>query len=170
MWVCEYVCLWGEKEGVDTLLRTAVDWKEREEIVRGRSLDSKAWSFESSQRARRVSMRSNISSLSESEFAAADEDDDSAISFLYRTTRIKPRGAKAKLGRKGKRVRSAVLYGYLPFYSSCMKKAWGRGLGWNQWWPWAGAVGWNKNTFHCHGKSGLERVRRPNEEWSWKIK
>lgn len=55
-------------------------------MVIGRSLESKVWSLESSQRARRVSIRSSISSISTSDFAVAatdEEDDDSAISTLF---------------------------------------------------------------------------------------
>jgi len=59
-----------------------MDGEEREEIVRGRSLESKGSRLESSQRAKRVSIRSSISSISESDFAlsvVAVEDEDSAI-------------------------------------------------------------------------------------------
>lgn len=64
-----------------TLLRTATDCEEREEMQRGRSLESSGSSLESSQRAKRVSIRSSISSTSESDFAN-DDDDDSAI-FIF---------------------------------------------------------------------------------------
>lgn len=56
--------------------------EEREEMVRGRSLESKGWSLESSQRANLVNIRSSNSSVSASDFAAvaaAGDDDDSAI-------------------------------------------------------------------------------------------
>lgn len=56
-------------------------------MVKGRSLESKGWSLESSQRAKRVSIRSNISSISASDFAGVpevdDDDDDSAISCSF---------------------------------------------------------------------------------------
>lgn len=58
------------------LLRTAGDWEEREEMVRGRSLETRASSLESSQRASLVSIRSSISSSSPSDLDASDEDDD----------------------------------------------------------------------------------------------
>ena len=55
--------------------------------MKGRSLESKGWSLESSQRAKRVSIRSNISSISASDFAGVpevdDDDDDSAISCSF---------------------------------------------------------------------------------------
>jgi hypothetical protein len=52
--------------------------------VKGRSLESRGWSLESSQRAKRVSIRSNISSISASDFADVPEvDDDSAISCSF---------------------------------------------------------------------------------------
>jgi hypothetical protein len=63
--------------------------------VRGRSLESKGWSFESSQRAKRVSIRSNISSLSASEFPSGVADD-SAISFLLVFLTIKSRWRKER--------------------------------------------------------------------------
>lgn len=63
-------------------------------MVRGRSLESKDWSLESSQRAKRVSIRSNSSSLSESELAtavdAAEDDDESAISFSCKRRQRRP--------------------------------------------------------------------------------
>lgn len=56
-------------------------------MVKGRILESKGWSLESSQRAKLVSIRSNISSISASDFAAVpeadDDDDDSAISCSF---------------------------------------------------------------------------------------
>jgi hypothetical protein len=69
------------------LLRTAVEFEESDEIVRGRILDSKVSSFESSHKASRVNIRSSNSSVSASDFTTGDEDedededDDSAICF-----------------------------------------------------------------------------------------
>lgn len=51
-------------------------------MERGRSLESNGWRLESSHRAKRVSIRSSISSISESDFGFSDaavEEDDSAI-------------------------------------------------------------------------------------------
>lgn len=53
-----------------------MDEDEREEMARGRSLESKFWSLESSDRAKLVSILSSISSLSSSDFAAIDDDGD----------------------------------------------------------------------------------------------
>lgn len=62
-------------------------------MERGRSLESKGSSLESSQRAKRVSIRSRSSSISASDFAASvvaaddDDDDESAIfAFLLKLT------------------------------------------------------------------------------------
>lgn len=65
------------------MLRTAVEFEESDEIVRGRILDSKVSSFESSHKASRVNIRSSNSSVSASDFTTGDEDedDDSAICF-----------------------------------------------------------------------------------------
>lgn len=80
-------------------------------MVMGRSLESKGWSLESSQRARRVSIRSSISSSSPSDFPAtgvgAGDDDEvgcSAIasSFLslylleYQETQSREKGQGAR--------------------------------------------------------------------------
>jgi hypothetical protein len=86
------------------LLRTAVDEEEREEMVRGRSLESNGSSLESSQRAKRVSIRSSISSISISDFgfgAVAVEDDDSAI-FGFRFDYFPLFSNKVKLVEKWK--------------------------------------------------------------------
>lgn len=53
-------------------------------MVRGRSLETRASSLESSQRASLVSIRSSISSSSPSDLEASDEDDEPSISILPR--------------------------------------------------------------------------------------
>lgn len=58
-----------------------MEFEESDEIVRGRILDSKVSSFESSHKASRVNIRSSNSSVSASDFTTGDEDDDSAICF-----------------------------------------------------------------------------------------
>lgn len=79
------------KQIENTLLRTERAGEEREEMERGRSLESKGSSLESSQRARRVSIRSSISTISASDFAAAsgggaaaDADEDGGGSAILR--------------------------------------------------------------------------------------
>ena len=76
-----------EREREETLLRTREDWKEREEIAKGRSLLSKIWSLSSSQKAKTVSNWSNAFSLSASVVppgGGVDDDFDDAIFFCFR--------------------------------------------------------------------------------------
>lgn len=75
---------WIESKSEFALLRTAGDWEERDEMVRGRSLETRASSLESSQRASLVSIRSSISSSSPSDLEASDEDDEPSISIRPR--------------------------------------------------------------------------------------
>ena len=53
-------------------MRTAEEGEEREEMAMGRRLERRDWRLESSQRARRVSMRSSISSISSADFCGGD--------------------------------------------------------------------------------------------------
>ena len=71
-----------EREREETLLRTREDWKEREEMAKGRSLLSKIWSLSSSQKAKTVSNWSNAFSLSASVLPPG-VDDDATFSFAF---------------------------------------------------------------------------------------
>lgn len=126
-------------------------------MVRGRSFESKGWSLESSQRAKRVSIRSNSSSLSTSELVtavdAAEDDDESAICFSCKRRQRCP-GADEEGQRRKEAFRGFILVAQLRFYQVLCKQCHVR-LMLKQW-------------AEIRPNYGLQNVRRPHKElWAF---
>lgn len=112
---------------------TEGEGEEREEMERGRSLESKFWSLESSHSAKRVSIRSSSSSTSASDFsvtagAAVEDDDDCsaivALSFFLSRWETKQRPPRVEERRHWKLVFSF----FRCFYSFTSGKLYWRTL------------------------------------------